>query len=84
VNTILGIFLRSLNEENPSQWDLALAQDEFTYNESLNRSTRKSPFHIFYGWLPKGVVDLVALPDLEGKKSVDTNDFVDNMHELQE
>jgi hypothetical protein len=30
------------------------------------------------------VVDLVALSDLEGKKSVDANDFVDNMHELQE
>jgi hypothetical protein len=30
------------------------------------------------------VVDLVAFSDLEGKKSVDVNDFVDNMHELQE
>jgi hypothetical protein len=30
------------------------------------------------------VVDLVAFSDLEGKKSVDVNDFVDSMHELQE
>jgi hypothetical protein len=30
------------------------------------------------------VVDLVSIPYLEGKKSVDANDFVDNMHELQE
>jgi hypothetical protein len=30
------------------------------------------------------VVDLVALLDLEGNKSVDANDFVDNMHELRE
>jgi hypothetical protein len=29
------------------------------------------------------VVDLIALLNLEGKKSVDANDFVDNMHELQ-
>jgi hypothetical protein len=45
---------------------------------------RKSPFHIFYGRSPKGVVDLVAFRDFEGKNSVDANDFVDNMHELQE
>jgi hypothetical protein len=45
---------------------------------------RKSPFHIFYGQSPKGVVDLVAFRDFEGKNSVDANDFVDNMHELKE
>jgi hypothetical protein len=84
VNKSLGNLLRSLSGENPSQWDLALAQAEFTYNDSVNRSTGKSPFHIVYGWSPKGVVDLVALSDLEGKKSVDANDFVDSMHELQE
>jgi len=50
----------------------------------VNKSTRKIPFHIVYGQSPKGVVDLVTLSDLEGKKSVDANDFVDNMHELQE
>jgi hypothetical protein len=30
------------------------------------------------------VVDLVALSDLEGKKSAYANDLVGNMHELQE
>jgi predicted translin family RNA/ssDNA-binding protein len=30
------------------------------------------------------VVNLVALSDLEDKKSDDANDFVDSMHELQE
>jgi hypothetical protein len=44
----------------------------------------KIPFHIFYGRSPKGVVYYVALLDLEVKKSVDVNDFVDSMHELQE
>jgi hypothetical protein len=82
VNMSLGNFLRSLSGENPSQWDLALAQAEFTYNDLVNRSTVKSPFHIVYGRSPKGVVDLVSLSYLEGKKSVDANDFVDNMHEL--
>lgn len=32
VNKILGNFLRGLSGENPSQWDLVLAQDEFAYN----------------------------------------------------
>jgi hypothetical protein len=84
VNMSLGNLLRSLSGENPSQWDLALTQDKFAYNDLMNKSMGKSPFHIVYGWMPKGVVDLVAFPDLEGKKSVDANDFLDNMHELQE
>jgi hypothetical protein len=84
VNIILGNLLRSLSGENPSQWDLGLAQDEFTYNDSMNWSTGKSPFQIVYGRSPKGVVDLVSFPNLEGRKSVDVNDFVDIMQELQE
>jgi hypothetical protein len=44
VNKSLGNLLRSLSGENPSQWDLALAQVEFAYNDSVNRSTGKSPF----------------------------------------
>jgi hypothetical protein len=76
VNKSLGNLLRTLSGDNPSQLDLALAQAKFTYNDSVNRSTRNSPFQIVYGRSPKGVVDLVALLDLEGKKSVDVNDFV--------
>jgi hypothetical protein len=48
----LGNLLRSLSGENPSQWDLALAQAKFAYNDSVNRSMGKSPFHILYGWSP--------------------------------
>jgi len=79
----LGNLLRSLSGTNPSQWDLALAQAKFAYNDLLNKSTGKSPFHIVYGWSPKGLVDLVTLSYLEGNKSVDVNGFVDNMNELQ-
>jgi hypothetical protein len=76
--------LRSLSGENPSQWDLVLAQAEFTYNDLVKRSTRKIPFQIFYGRSPKGVVDLVDLPDLGDKRSVDASDFADIMQELHE
>jgi hypothetical protein len=76
--------LRSLSGENPSQWDLVLAQVEFTYNDSVNRSTGKIPFQIVYGRSPKGVVDLVDLLDLGDKRSVDASDFADSMQELHE
>jgi hypothetical protein len=39
VNIILGNILRSLVNENPEQWDQVLAQVEFAYNDSPNRST---------------------------------------------
>jgi len=84
MNKSLGNLLRSLIGENPSQCDLALSQYEFTYNDSVKKSMGKSPFNFFYGWSLKCMVDLVALLDLEGRKSVDANDFVHNMHELQE
>jgi len=76
--------LRILSGENPRQWDSILAQIELTYNHSVNRSTRRIPFQIFYGRPPKGVVDLVDLLDLEDKRSIDANDFVDIMKELHE
>jgi hypothetical protein len=84
VTISLGNLLRSLSGENPSQWDLELAQNEFAYRDSMNRSMGNISFHIVYGRLPKGVVDLVEFPYLEGHKSVDANAFLENMNELQE
>jgi hypothetical protein len=39
VNRSLGNILRCLVGEHPKQWDQVLAQDEFAYNDSPNRST---------------------------------------------
>ena len=57
VNRSLGNILRSLVYEHPKQWDLALAQVEFAYNDSPNRSTCMSPFQIVYGMHPRGVYE---------------------------
>ena len=84
VNRSLGNLLRSLSGENPRQWDSVLAHTKFTYNDSMNKSTGKSPFQIVYGRSPKGVVYLVDLHDTRDKRSVNASDFADIMHELHE
>ena len=52
--------LRSLIGENPKQWDRVLAQVEFAYNDSPNRSTG-----VLYGIHPRGVYELRDLGELE-------------------
>jgi hypothetical protein len=44
VNRSLGDLLRSLVTKHHSSWDHILPQAEFAYNDSMNRSTGKSPF----------------------------------------
>ena len=57
--------LRSLIGESPKQWDRVLAQAEFSYNDSLNRSIGMSPFQILYGMHLRGVSELLDLGQLE-------------------
>jgi hypothetical protein len=58
VNRSLGDLLRSLVMEHHSQWDNILPQAEFDYNNSVNRSTRQSPFQVVYGMQPRGISEL--------------------------
>ena len=39
VNRSLGNLLKSLTVEHPKQWDQVLTQDEYSYNDSPNKST---------------------------------------------
>ncbi|KAH7578446.1 hypothetical protein JRO89_XS01G0382900 [Xanthoceras sorbifolium] len=43
-------------------WDSVLPQAEFAYNNSVNRSIKKTPFEATYGLKPQTVFDLVPLP----------------------
>jgi hypothetical protein len=60
-----------------------LAQDKFSYNDSPNRSTCMSPFHIFYGMHPSGVYDIRELGKME-KRSEYGEYFAARINELQE
>jgi len=50
--------LRSLVTEKGRQWDQILAQAEFAFNNSVNKSTRKNTFEIVYGIQPRGIIEL--------------------------
>ncbi len=69
VNRSLGNILRSLVYQNPKQWDLALAQVEFAYNDTPNQSTRMSPFQIVFGINPRGVYELINLGKQETRSA---------------
>ncbi|KAI0493577.1 hypothetical protein KFK09_023696 [Dendrobium nobile] len=61
VNRSLGNLLRCFVGKNLKQWDLVLAQIEFSFNRSVNQSTRKSPFEIVYGRNPLTPLDLIPI-----------------------
>jgi hypothetical protein len=81
VNKSLGDLLRSLVTEHHSQWDHILPQAEFSYNDSINRSTGQSPFQIVYGMQPRGVSELKDSEKAEFR-SASAEDFAEAMKEL--
>jgi hypothetical protein len=80
VNRSLGDLLRSLVTEHHSSWDNVLPQAEFAYNNSVNRSTGKSPFEIVYGRQLRGVSKLRDSQIIT--KSASTEGFPEAMKEL--
>lgn len=83
VNRSLGNLLRSLTEKHPKKWDQVLAQVEYAYNDSPNRSTGQSPFHIVNGMHPRGVSKLRNLGKDE-MRSAEGEDFASEMQAIHE
>ena len=57
--------MRSLVSENPKQWDQALPQAKFVYNDSPNRTIGLTPFYIMYGMDPRDIYELRDLGKVE-------------------
>lgn len=83
MNRSLGNLLRSLTAEHPKQWDQVLPQVEYAYNDSPNRSTGQSPFHIVYGMHPRGISELRNLGK-EEMRSAEGEDFASRMQSIHE
>ena len=60
-----------------------MAQAKFSYNDSPNRSTGQSPFHIIYGMHPRGVCELRYLGETEFRsaKGEDFSTEIQMVHE---
>ena len=81
MNRSLGNFLRCLVGNKPSNWEMVLAQAEFSYNNSMNRSTGKTPIEIVTRMHPRGISDLRDVAS-EEKRSTPGEEFVDFMEYL--
>nr|GFC27628.1 DNA/RNA polymerases superfamily protein [Tanacetum cinerariifolium] len=83
VNRSLGNLLRCLVENKPKQWDLVLPFAEFTFNNSKNRTTQRSPFEIVHVLSPYSVTDLAPIPNL-GKANVKADEFAEHIKNIHE
>ena len=82
MNRSLGDLLRCLVRNKPSNWEIVLAEIEFAYNNSLNRSIGKTPFEIFNGMHPRGILDLRDVAGKEKRSAVgeEFSDFIESLH----
>jgi len=67
--------------EHHSSWDSILPHAEFTYNDSVNKSTGKSPFQVVYGMQLRGVSELRD-SEQTNTSSASAGEFAEAMKEL--
>ena len=78
MNHTLENLLRYLVGDKPKGWDIILPQEEFAYNNYVNKSTSKSPFQIVYGNSLRISFELRQL-DKEEISSVEVEEFAKNL-----
>lgn len=83
VNRSLQNLLRCLTKEYGQAWDQVLAQSEYAYNDTINRTTGKSPFEVVYGVHPRGIFELRDLGS-SAIRSGYAEEFSQSMKEVHE
>lgn len=82
MNRSLGNLLICLTKQHGQAWDLVSGQEDYAYNDSVNRSTCQSPFEIVYGCHPRGISKLRDLS--MDNRSAQGENFEENMKEIHE
>ena len=82
VNRSLGNLLRCLVGNKPSNWEMVLAQAEFAYSNSMNRSIGKTLLEIVTGMHPRGISDLRDVVGGEKRSAIgeEFSDFMESLH----
>ena len=79
----MGNLLRCLVGDKLEGWDLILPQAKFAYNNSINRSTDRSPFQIVYGSSPSTTPKLSKMEQGE-RTSAKVEEFAKHIKSLHE
>jgi hypothetical protein len=83
VNRTLSTMLRVVLDKNLKRWEDCLPHVEFAYNHATHSSTKMSPFHIVYGYIPRAPIDLFSLA-AEDAPHIDAVAHVEQMINLHE
>ena len=82
-NRSLGNLLRCLVTDHATSWDLVLPHAEFSFNNSVNRSTGCAPFEVVYGIRPNTPLDVncLPLPPRPSEAALDFSSYMSHLHE---
>lgn len=75
--------MRCLTKEYWQTWDQVLAQSEYAYNDTINRTIGKSPFEVVYGVHTRGIFELRDLGSVAIRSGY-AKDFSQSMKEVHE
>jgi hypothetical protein len=83
-NSTIKTFLRAYAVENVQNWDHLLPLAEFTYNSSKHKTTKRCPFEVDIGYVPRLPLDLLIDPQSQNithttNASLDVNLFTQTL-----